>query len=142
MSAALQYFVSSWWATWLGFWPLFPKDAISWMSLQKRFARTSLLPWPELVKKAPGSIKATALCCACKIHSCQMPKHIQIFMCRQDADMPLAKCSSKQVPRGDISSPSRVELAPCPSYFFLFHLAIIKVKPLHKARLCPWARLC
>ena len=32
MSAALQYFVSSWWATWLGFWPLFPKDAISWMS--------------------------------------------------------------------------------------------------------------
>lgn len=50
-------------------------------------------------------------------------KDSQIPMCYQDADMPLAKCSSKQVPNGDISSASlMLLLLPC-CHFFLFHFA-------------------
>ena len=50
-------------------------------------------------------------------------KDSQIPMCYQDADMPLAKCSSKQVPNGDISSASLILLLlPC-CHFFLFHFA-------------------
>lgn len=128
MSLLWQYFLWSCWATWLGFFPKLPRLASSWMS------------W-EL---CPDFKAATARACSMEGPSALQAhaRHMHVYscdnkkagVCWQGADMPLAYCSSKQVPRGDICSPSVVAVVLGPSYFFLFHLAML---PFHKASQIP-----
>ena len=120
ISAALQYFVSSWCMGYMvGVLPIVPQRChllgvwrtLPWLHCCHGKGLYGRSLGPKRKQRWP---KATAMF---------WMKDSQIPMCYQDADMPLAKCSSKQVPNGDISSASlMLLLLPC-CHFFLFHFA-------------------